>query len=785
MVQTYQSPVRVYKLPFELLMKAYEKRFPTSPFIPIFLECDVIKESQTEDGANHIVERRCKLAIDVPWMLKKLVGIDHAFFIQKNALDSKNRRLVIEAKNESFTSRVSIKETCVYRAHPDNPEWTCFEQEASLVVESFFGFESTVEKIAVRTYSSEIARAKETLMIFLKQLEDEGITSVEKWKPGEKAPLWGGPEAQVDPSDWPKEEADEAEEGKSKEEEVAAVSSSTVSATPPSKDGAESAQTAAATKKVDGKLEQDYIDRCLGSLTDSQASALVQLKDHLQRRHQGKMPIDSHILRFLLARDFNVDKAEEMICKTLLWRKEFDVDSLMSSYVAPELVVNHMPGVWYRHDTKGRPVFYFRLGCSDVKGVMKALGGEEPMLRHTAWLIEEGMRWCLEATSTLGAPVTTVTCVLDLEGLSMRHLWRPGIKTLIKLIEMMEANYPETLGSLILVRAPRIFPPLWTLIYPCLDVNTREKCVIYDETQDSVDALVHKGQHLDDKGFVPEFLGGTGKVEIPVGGLIPKDVVLHMQQQLQQQQVADGDLIGGGDEENAFYPATGFNSIYDRVTLLKGFPHEVAHEVVDAGNTTGSGEKNGVVKSGVSNAVLTWDFDVIKGEVGFAVYFSPKMKSRGINGVTKGEDSKGDEDLQGCGSIIGSYGELMLEGVGSPGESSRQIMSKVRGVVGGDDGASGGYGALEWKRIDETVRIYRERDSVQGSLEVSEAGCYVIQWQNCEKQKTPVGPFEFPALAAAPKAKVMTFTELIPPSKEIEGSISNLSFDQGVVDVKL
>ena len=61
-------------------------------------------------------------------MLKKLVGIDHAFFIQKNALDSKNRRLVIEAKNESFTSRVSIKETCVYRAHPDNPEWTCFEQ---------------------------------------------------------------------------------------------------------------------------------------------------------------------------------------------------------------------------------------------------------------------------------------------------------------------------------------------------------------------------------------------------------------------------------------------------------------------------------------------------------------------------------------------------------------------------------------------------------------------------------------------------------------------------------
>ena len=61
-------------------------------------------------------------------MLKKLVGIDHALFIQKNALNRKNRRLVIEARNESFSSRVKIHESCVYRAHPDNPDWTCFEQ---------------------------------------------------------------------------------------------------------------------------------------------------------------------------------------------------------------------------------------------------------------------------------------------------------------------------------------------------------------------------------------------------------------------------------------------------------------------------------------------------------------------------------------------------------------------------------------------------------------------------------------------------------------------------------
>jgi hypothetical protein len=42
MVQKYQSPVRVYKYPFELLMMAYELRFPTCDMIPIIKETEII-----------------------------------------------------------------------------------------------------------------------------------------------------------------------------------------------------------------------------------------------------------------------------------------------------------------------------------------------------------------------------------------------------------------------------------------------------------------------------------------------------------------------------------------------------------------------------------------------------------------------------------------------------------------------------------------------------------------------------------------------------------------------
>lgn len=56
------------------------------------------------------------------------------------------------------------------------------------------------------------------------------------------------------------------------------------------------------------------------------------------------------------------------------------------------------------------------------------------------------------------------TCLVDLEGLNMRHLWRPGVKALLRMIEVVEDHYPETLGRLLIVRAPRVFPVLWTLV---------------------------------------------------------------------------------------------------------------------------------------------------------------------------------------------------------------------------------------------------------------------------------------------------------------------------------
>ena len=63
-----------------------------------------------------------------------------------------------------------------------------------------------------------------------------------------------------------------------------------------------------------------------------------------------QIPKDGHILRFLRARDFNIEKAREMLCHSLAWRKLHSIDRLLSSYSPPVAVQQFYPGGWHYHD---------------------------------------------------------------------------------------------------------------------------------------------------------------------------------------------------------------------------------------------------------------------------------------------------------------------------------------------------------------------------------------------------------------------------------------------------
>ncbi|RVE69307.1 hypothetical protein OJAV_G00076550 [Oryzias javanicus] len=645
MVQEYQSPVRVYKCPFELVMAAYVRRFPKCALIPMFVDSEVINQSGSTDGSVLVTERRCTIDVDAPRLLKRIAGVEYLYFTQKNTMNYRNRTLHIEVHNETFSNRVIVREFCSYTVHPENEDWTCFEQAASLDIKSFFGFESTAEKIAMKQYAASIKKGKEIIEHHLRELQEEGITHIPRWTASTEC-----------------------------------TRPTLSAAVPVSAGGDEQAGTAElVTGSPDDKLDADYIRRYLGDLTPLQESCLIRLRQWLQETHKGKIPKDQHVLRFLRARDFNMDKAREFLSATgLLHRRLAPPRQRWASLICSASGSDGHQGLSES----------FRRGGSAETGSVAERGG---------------LRRCEENTVVFGRPISCWTCLMDLDGLNMRHMWRPGVKALLRIIEVVEANYPETLGRLLIVRAPRVFPVLWTLISPLIDENSRKKFFVYAGND-----YQGPGGLVDyiDTAVIPDFLGGTCMCEIPDGGTVPKSLY-RTAEELES-------------EENCLLT----DCIYKTANIFKGTPFEMLIEITEA------------------SSVITWDFDVSKGDVVFNIYHSKRIPQ------------------------LPKKDTLGVHGIPSLGSINSQLIDKSW-VLGQD------YSLVE------KALVCREGESIQGSHITRWPGFYILQWRfhsstaGAASSLQRVDDVLASLQVSSHKCRIMYYTEVL-ASNDFRGSLSSL-----------
>lgn len=77
----------LFSLPLLFLpLQAYERRFPTCPLIPVFVGSDKILESTSEDGAVQVIERRCTINVDAPYLLRKVCSWFAAVLVKAKKL---------------------------------------------------------------------------------------------------------------------------------------------------------------------------------------------------------------------------------------------------------------------------------------------------------------------------------------------------------------------------------------------------------------------------------------------------------------------------------------------------------------------------------------------------------------------------------------------------------------------------------------------------------------------------------------------------------------------------
>lgn len=195
------------------------------------------------------------------------------------------------------------------------------------------------------------------------------------------------------------------------------------------------------------------------------------LKKTFQNMHQG-YPTET-LLRFLKARDWNVDKAHKMLIDCLKWRVQNEIDNILSKPIVPadlyrKIRDSQLVGM-SGYSKEGLPVVAVGVGHSsyDKASVHYYVQSHIQMNEYRDRVILP------LASEKSGRPITTCLKVLDMTGLKLSALNQIKLLTAISTID--DLNYPEKTDTYYIVNAPYIFSACWKVVRPLLQERTRKK----------------------------------------------------------------------------------------------------------------------------------------------------------------------------------------------------------------------------------------------------------------------------------------------------------------------
>ncbi|KAF2835782.1 CRAL/TRIO domain-containing protein [Patellaria atrata CBS 101060] len=308
---------------------------------------------------------------------------------------------------------------------------------------------------------------------------------------------------------------------------------------------------------------------------------------------------DALLLRFLRARKWDVQNALIMMISTLSWRMtEMHVDDdimIKGEQGAFEASKSSDPAVkregddfiaqlkmgksfLHGQDKDGRPLCFVRTRLH-----RQGEQTEASLERFTVYTIET-------ARLLLRAPVDTATIVFDMTNFSMANMDYTPVKFMIK---CFEANYPESLGAVLVYKAPWVFQGIWSIIRGWLDPVVASK-IHFAKTIDELSAFIPRTQ-------IPRELGGDeawdyvypappdpataenpklsdaatrGKIEVERGELAKRyeEVVLEWVAGEKEGKEVEGERNGVAEELRKNYwkldPYMRARSLYDRSGVL-------------------------------------------------------------------------------------------------------------------------------------------------------------------------------------------------------------------------
>ncbi|KAF1946443.1 CRAL/TRIO domain-containing protein [Clathrospora elynae] len=279
-----------------------------------------------------------------------------------------------------------------------------------------------------------------------------------------------------------------------------------------SADDKSAAASATSTPDI-GRLSISADDDKFGQTAEFKA-AIANIPPEELRRTFWSMVKHDHpdalLLRFLRARKWDVEKALVMMISTMQWRlNEMHVDDdivkngelaalqttsgdAKATKDAADFLTQLRMGKSYLHglDNEGRPMCFVRARLHK-----QGEQTEASLERFTVYTIET-------ARMLLRPPIDTATIVFDMTDFAVANMDYTPVKFMIK---CFEANYPESLGTVLVYHAPWVFNAIWSIVRGWLDPVVAGK-VHFAKNLDELSHYIPRSQ-------IPTELGGDEKWE--------------------------------------------------------------------------------------------------------------------------------------------------------------------------------------------------------------------------------------------------------------------------------
>ncbi|XP_030551513.1 sec14 cytosolic factor isoform X2 [Rhodamnia argentea] len=235
----------------------------------------------------------------------------------------------------------------------------------------------------------------------------------------------------------------------------------------------------------------------------SQELALTQMRKSVQKLGSSTEKIgEPTLMRFLIARSMDADKAAKMFVKWQEWRATWVPNGFVpESEIGEELAARKifLQGL----SRSGQPLM--------VAMASKHFPSKDQLQfkKFVIYLLDKSI-----ASSFKGREIGNekVIVILDLQNLSYKNV---DVRGFITGFQCLQDYYPERLAKLFILNMPRFFVSVWRMISRFLEKATLEKIVIVSNEDEREDLVKEIGCEV-----LPEEHGGKAKL-VPI-----QDVVL-------------------------------------------------------------------------------------------------------------------------------------------------------------------------------------------------------------------------------------------------------------------